>query len=136
MINRSYSLLLVFAIICSGCSVTGVTSITTKGDSVTNQGGSGNGTVAGVNIRVLGLKQKDAAVTHSGTTVQGPENNSEHDRWEVAFGEVKLVLECSNDQPISLTIDGLDYGTVARDDDLLIDADRKVTVNGEERMAQ
>lgn len=136
MIDRSYSLLLVFAIICSGCSVNGVTGITAKRDSITNQGGLGSGTVAGVNIRVLGLKQKNSSVTHSVNVVQGPANSSESNRWEVEFGEVKLVLECGKDQPILLTIDGRDYGTVAKEDDLLIDANRKVTVNGKERMAQ
>ena len=133
---RIYLLLLVVAIICSGCGVSGVTSITDRGDSVTNQAGLGTGTVAGVNIRVLGLKQKNAAVTHSVKIVEGAESTTESDRWEVEFGEVKLILASDKDQPMSLTIDGVDYGAVAKDDHLLIDAARKVTVNGEERLTR
>ena len=65
---------------------------------------------------------------------QGVDNTTESDYWEVDLGEVKIILEREMDGPISLTIfDGQQYGTVVKDDELLIDVDRKVTINGEER---
>ncbi len=139
MYDRSYLLLLLLMLVvlaCCGCGISGVTSTTSQGDSVTNQGGLGTGTVAGVNITVQGLKQKNAAVIHSVHIAQGIESSTESHRWEVEFGEIKLVLASNDDQPISLTINGENYGTVDKGDELEIAANRAVIINGEERKSQ
>jgi hypothetical protein len=94
----------------------------------------GTAIVAGVDIKVLGLKEKNAGVSHSMHVAQGVDNTTESDYWEVDLGEVKIILEREMDGPISLTIfDGQQFGIVVKDDELLIDVDRKVTINGEER---
>ena len=136
MLIRGCFLILVVAAICTGCSGNGVTVIAPAADSVSNENGIGSATIAGVSIRVLGLNQNGAGVTHSVKTDQAPAGTTHWDRWDVSFGEVKLILERDNDQTILLNVDGANYGTVVKGDDLRIDADRNVTVNGQEREKQ
>ena len=58
---------------------------------------------------------------------------STHYRWEITAGEVKIELDRGDDGPISLAIDGEDYGMINEGDALLIGAQRQVHVNGARR---
>ena len=113
-----------------------MSSTTVGGDSVTNQNGEGTGEVAGVKIEVQGLKDKSAGVTHAFDLSQGPEGTGASERWDVNFGEVRLVLERENDGPIMVKVDGKIYGTVEKGDRLVIDKDRNVSVNGQSRVEE
>ena len=138
MIKRSLvsMFLAVGILIAAGCSIESVTQTTAVGDTITNEWGKGTGTVAGINITIEGLNQKNAAISHAVHATQGVHGSSESHQWDVDLGEVNMVLSRENGQPIALTVDGASYGNVSKGDELLIDANRLVFVNGEKRTAQ
>lgn len=110
-------------------------TITTTGDTVTNKNGNGIGTVAGVEIKVQGLKSNDAGAKHTVKSADGSNGSTMSERWDVDFGEVKLVFQRENNGPVSLNIDGQDYGLVKDGDRLLIDENRTTFVNDQQREA-
>jgi hypothetical protein len=123
-----------FLLITTGCSYTTTTTTTvTNGDSVSNMDGTGTGNVAGVEIEVLELANHKSGITHSVNITATTTGADETETWDVHFGEVSVLLAQENNGPVSLTVDGLKYGTVAEGDRLVIDADRNVMVNDKTR---
>ena len=115
-----------------GC--TGSKTVTTvEGDSVTNEGGLGTGSVAGVGIEVRDLATDDVAITAGIQTLRGPSGNYSRVRWEITLGKVLILLERDEEQPIELTVDDSFHGTLQAGDELVIDENRTVIVNGVER---
>jgi hypothetical protein len=50
--------------------------------------------------------------------------------WHITIGSVSIVFERDAGQPIHLTVNGDNYGTLQSGDELLIDENRAVIVNG------
>jgi hypothetical protein len=132
----SVMFLIVAMISVFGCGVSKVSTTTITGDSVTNKNGRGTGTVAGVQIVVEGLTDGSASAKHSVDASSGPAGSSQSNRWEIELGKVQILLERKDNGPISLEVDGKSYGSVSEGDNLLIDASRGVTVNGENRSSE
>jgi hypothetical protein len=124
--------LFVLAACAAGC--TSSTTVTTvAGDTVTNAGGVGTGSVADVSIEVRGLTTGEASVMPSVQTLAGPSGNYSRELWAITLGEVKILFERHAEGPIELTVDENFYGTIQAGDALLIDENRTVFVNGVER---
>jgi len=103
---------------------------------VTNRDGHVTGVIPEINVKfdVLDVKTGGAGSSHTveaGSKAGGAQ--SMHTRWEITAGEVEIEFERSDDGPVSLAVDGEDFGTINEGDVLLIDAQRQVLINARRR---
>ena len=136
MIRTGLFILLSFC--TAGCGkqrVSTETTVTTNGGSVSNTNGKGEGTVAGVKITVLGLESHSAGVASGADVAQDNDGTRKSETWYIDFGEVSIGFRREDDEPIALSVNGKDYGSVTEGDELVIDENRVVSVNGKKRDA-
>lgn len=132
MLRFGTLMFLMLAACAAGCT-SSTTATTVSGDTVTNTGGVGTGSVAGVSIEVRGLTTGEATVMPSVQTLAGPSGNYSRELWNITLGDVKIVFERFAEGPIELTVNENFYGTIEPGDAVLVDENRTVFVNEVER---
>ena len=81
-----------------------------------------------------GLGGARVGSTVSGTSTSAPgETDLSH---ELFIGDVTIVVEKRPGAPITMTANGKRHGTLEREDEVIIDKERLVSVNGEARAPQ
>jgi hypothetical protein len=103
---------------------------------LTYQDGHVTGVIETINVKfdVRDIKPGAVGSSHAARPkAKAGGAQSTYNRWEITAGEGKIEFERGGDGPISLAIDGEDYGTINEGDALLIDAQRQVLVNGTRR---
>ena len=125
---------LLIMIVCSfivavGCLRPKPTVGTPPKSQVTNINGKGTAEVWGVSFVV----ENPGGNAAGGSTIVNASNGHNDSRMELTLGDVVVQLARINEGPVSCTINDVDYGELSEGDDVKIDAERNVTVNGEAR---
>ena len=127
---------------CSGCDKVGFFSAppTIKPASpfelkghMSNMNGTAVGQVYGVMIHVAETNGGGVSTTN---TIRNSSTQGVSDaKQTIKVGDVTITLEKGDGDLIVLNVNGMDYGQIQTGNELFIDAERTVTVNGELRSA-
>jgi len=117
----------------AGCSISGVRVESANGDSTGVSGGRGEATIAGVKVEVEGLRETQSGINSGVKITENADGATEVDTRHVRLGEVKLTFVRIDDGPLWVSIEGREYGEVKEGDEIRIDDQRNVTINGQAR---
>ena len=100
---------------------------------MSNTNGGAVGEVCGVRIHVA---ETDGGGVRTSSTIAGSAAQGVGDaKHTIEVGDVTITLEKGDGALILLNVNGMDYGQIQKGDELFVDAERAVTVNGELRSA-
>ena len=100
---------------------------------MSNMNGTAVGQVYGVMIHVAETNGGGVSTTN---TIRNSSTQGVSDaKQTIKVGDVTITLEKGDGDLIVLNVNGMDYGQIQTGNELFIDAERTVTVNGELRSA-
>ena len=117
--------------IASGCGNTISTYPPSIDDYVKNSDGRGTAQMWGITFDVVEPVGTSAGSSFDGSLSTDPKKTDA--RVDITLGDVEIRLDKTPGNPITLTVNGNDLGTLEVGDTVSIDKDRNVQVNGAAR---
>ena len=100
---------------------------------MSNMNGVAVGEVCGISIHVA---ETNGGGVSTSNVIGAPVTQGVSDaKQTIEVGDVTITLEKGGRDLVVLNVNGMDYGQIQKGDELFVDAERTVTVNGELRSA-
>ena len=106
-----------------------------NGDVVRNLEGEGTARVWDIHFHVAETHGHASGSEFTGTLGSSPHSELTDGEMKITLGDVLIVLKKSPGRLMTLRVNGRPYGTVEPQDEVSIDAERRVRVNGTGRVA-